>query len=241
MTELLFRDDAYAFECEAKIIAVTEAAVILDRTVMFATGGGQPGDSGVLRGADGTHWRIAEAVYTNPEKTVVAHKLAADNGDARPQVGAQVTLMLDAERRLNHMRMHTALHLLSVVLPFPVTGGSIGEQESRLDFDMPEGGLDKTEITNRLNNLIATNAPVRARLVPEAELDANPALVKTLSVKPPRGAGVIRLVEIKGLDLQPCGGTHVRNTGEIGPVVVTGIEKKGRQNRRVRIGFGAQM
>jgi misacylated tRNA(Ala) deacylase len=133
------------------------------------------------------------------------------------------------------MRIHTALHLLSVVLPYPVTGGAIGQGDGRLDFDIPEGGLDRDELTQKLMALVERNAPVLERWITDEELDANPGLVKTMSVKPPKGAGRVRLVEIEGIDLQPCGGTHVRSTGEIGQVVVTDIEKKGRQNRRVRI------
>jgi misacylated tRNA(Ala) deacylase len=133
------------------------------------------------------------------------------------------------------MRVHTALHLLSVVLPYPVTGGAIGEGDGRLDFDIQEAGLDKADLTEKLNALIARDAPVGERWITDEELDANPGLVKTMSVKPPRGSGRVRLVEIEGIDLQPCGGTHVRRTGEIGAVAVTDIEKKGKQNRRVRI------
>ena len=133
------------------------------------------------------------------------------------------------------MRVHTALHLLSVVLPYPVTGGSIGDGDGRLDFDIPDAGLDKAEVTEKLNALIARDAPVTERWITDEELDANPGLVKTMSVKPPRGSGRVRLVEIEGIDLQPCGGTHVRRTGEIGSVVITDIEKKGKQNRRVRL------
>lgn len=133
------------------------------------------------------------------------------------------------------MRVHTALHLLSVALPYPVTGGAIGEGEGRLDFDIPEGGLDKAALTNTINELVSRDAPVRERWITDEELDANPGLVKTMKVKPPRGSGRVRLVEIEGIDLQPCGGTHVRRTGEIGRVAVTDIEKKGKQNRRVRI------
>jgi len=241
MTELLFRNDAYLFENQAKVVSIDAAGVILDRTVMFATGGGQPGDSGTLRVADGTLLPVLEALYANPEKTMIAHRLAMPEGQTLPlAVGETVQVVLDFERRIKHMRMHTALHLLSVVLPYPVTGGSIGATESRLDFDIAEGGLDKEDITQRLNDLIARDAAVSDRLVPESELDANPGLVKTMAVKPPRGSGVVRLVAIEGLDLQPCGGTHVRRTGEIGRMVVTGIEKKGRQNRRVRIGFVAE-
>jgi misacylated tRNA(Ala) deacylase len=154
-----------------------------------------------------------------------------------PIVGSQLRLTLDFARRYRLMRMHTALHLLSVVLPYPVTGGAVGTQDGRLDFDIPDAGIDREAVSTELNRLIASDAAVSDRMIAEEELDRNPQLVKTLSVKPPRGTGTIRLVEIAGLDLQPCGGTHVRRTGEIGRVDVTAIEKKGKMNRRVRIAF----
>jgi misacylated tRNA(Ala) deacylase len=167
------------------------------------------------------------------DRSQVVHvpKAGAPSLDA----GARVLAQLDWGQRWARMRIHTALHLLSVVLPYPVTGGAIGAGDGRLDFDIQEAGLDKAEIAEKLNALIARDAPVRERWITDAELDANPNLVKTMSVKPPRGAGRVRLVEIEGIDLQPCGGTHVRATGEIGRVEVTDIQKKGKQNRRVRI------
>jgi misacylated tRNA(Ala) deacylase len=230
-TQLLFRDDAYARDCEASVLSVTPDGVVLDRTVFYAQGGGQPGDVGVLMREDGTEVPVTNTVY-GPDRTTVVHLVSG--ADAfRP--GERVTARLDWDRRHARMRVHTALHLLSVVLPFPVTGGAIGDGDGRLDFDIPEAGLDKTDIAEKLNALIARDAPVGERWITDAELDANPGLVKTMSVKPPRGAGRVRLVEIEGIDLQPCGGTHVRRTGEIGAVAVTDIEKKGKQNRRVRI------
>ena len=233
-TELLFRQDAYCKTTQARVEAVTErGAIILDRTVCYATGGGQPGDSGVLHRADGTEIVIATAIYDPEDKSRVLH-VPAEN-QALPTPGETVELVLDWEKRLKRMRIHTALHLLSVVLAYPVTGGSIGDGDGRLDFDIPEGGLDKAEINDRLNALIARHADVSERWITDEELDANPGLVKTMSVKPPRGSGRVRLVAIGDIDLQPCGGTHVRNTDEIGLVAVTDIEKKGKQNRRVRI------
>lgn len=232
-TELVFRADAYEPRCTATVLANDERGVVLDRTVFYATSGGQPGDTGTLTTADGRTLKVVTAVFLDPAKTIIAHTLEPDV--EQPQPGAAVTVEIDWEPRLRRMRMHTALHLLSVVLPYPVTGGSIGTDESRLDFDIPDAGLDKDEITARLNELIAKNATVSGRFITDAELDANPSLVKTMSVQPPRGAGTIRLVEIEGLDLQPCGGTHVRNTREIGEAIVSQIEKKGRQNRRVRL------
>jgi misacylated tRNA(Ala) deacylase len=236
-TEFLFRDDAYLAECDATVVAVTEKdgaiGVALDRTVFYPTGGGQPGDVGALA-FDGQTSGVATAVYGETKQDIV-HVLAP--GSAAPAVGARVKAAVDWPIRYKRMRMHTGLHLLSVVLSFPVTGGSIGTDESRLDFDIPEAGLDRDDLTAKLNALIDKNAAVTERWITDAEFDANPGLVKTMSVKPPMGSGRVRLVEIAGLDLQPCGGTHVKNTSEIGRLVVAAIEKKGKQNRRVRVVF----
>jgi misacylated tRNA(Ala) deacylase len=238
-TDCLFRDDSYLKECEARVLAVTEqGGIVLDRTVFYANSGGQPGDSGALSTAAGTRIAIATAVYTDAAKTEIAHILAQDvPAPASPalKLGDTVTAAIDWDKRHARMRMHTALHLLSAVLPYAVTGGSVGESESRLDFDIPEAGLDKDEITAKVNAMIATKAAVTSRWISDAELAANPGLVKTMSVKPPMGSGRVRLIEIAGLDLQPCGGTHVRSTAEIGAVRVTQIEKKGKLNRRVRL------
>jgi misacylated tRNA(Ala) deacylase len=230
-TQPLFRDDAYAREAQARIVTTTPEGVILDRTVFYAQGGGQPGDVGVLVRADGSEVPVTNTVYA-PDRAGIVHLVAGADGFAP---GEQVTARIDWDRRFARMRVHTALHLLSVVLPYPVTGGSIGDGDGRLDFDIPEGGLDKADIAGKLNALVARDAVVGERWITDAELDANPGLVKTMSVKPPRGAGRVRLVEIDGIDVQPCGGTHVRRTAEIGAVLVTDIEKKGKQNRRVRI------
>jgi misacylated tRNA(Ala) deacylase len=234
-TSLLFRDDAYLRETPAMVTALTpEGGVIVDRTVFYATAGGQPGDKGTLVRADGSKIAIATAIY-GPDKADVIHVPTA--GAGLPEIGEAVSLRLDWEPRYKRMRMHTALHLLSVALPYPVTGGSIGDEDSRLDFDIPDGGLDKDAITAQLAEMIATNAAVTESWISDDELLANPGLVKTMSVKPPMGTGRVRLVKIEGLDLQPCGGTHVRNVREIGAVQVTKIEKKGQQNRRVRLGW----
>ena len=231
-TEQLFRADAYLTEAKATVLAVNErGGIVLDRTVFYATGGGHPGDVGMLVRADGSEIRIATAVY-GEDKTEIVHVPA--EGQSLPAPGETVTAKLDWAVRHPRMRVHTALHLLTVVLPYPVTGGSIGDGEGRLDFDIPDA-VEKDEITAKLAEAIGRNADVTERWITDEELLANPDLVKTMSVKPPMGSGRVRLVEIAGLDLQPCGGTHVRNTREIGVVVVTGIEKKGKQNRRVRI------
>ncbi|HET7851048.1 MAG TPA: alanyl-tRNA editing protein [Pseudolabrys sp.] len=233
-TDCLFREDSYLKDCEARVLSINDrGGVILDRTIFYATSGGQPGDTGAIVTASGALIPIASAVYTDQAKTEIAHVPA--DGTPALRAGDTVKAAIDWDKRYARMRMHTALHLLSAVLPYPVTGGSIGEAESRLDFDIPEAGLDKDEITAKVMEMIARDAPVTSRWISDEELTANPGLVKTMSVKPPIGTGRVRLIEIAGLDLQPCGGTHVRSTGEIGAVRVTQIEKKGKQNRRVRL------
>lgn len=235
-TDCLFREDAYLDHCAATVAGLTEkGGIVLDRTVFYATSGGQPGDCGVIITAAG-EIPIATAVFSDAAKTEIVH-VPADGVALRPALGEQVTAKIDRDVRYRRMRMHTAMHLLSAILPYPVTGGSVGESEGRLDFDIPEAGLDKDAITAKLAEMIAADAEVRIRWITDEELAANPGLVKTMSVKPPVGAGRVRLVEIEGLDLQPCGGTHVRRTGEIGAVRVTQIEKKGKLNRRVRLAW----
>ena len=235
MTELLYQADAYAREVAAEVVTADGQGIVLDRTVFYPQGGGQPGDSGVLVTSNG-ELPIIGTVYRK-DRSAVLHLVP--EGAALPEPGETVTARLDWAPRFARMRIHTALHLLSVVLPYPVTGGSIGEGDGRLDFDLPDG-IDRVEIQEKLRALIDRNAAVGTRWITDDELLANPGLVKTMSVKPPMGTGRIRLVEIDGIDLQPCGGTHVSRTVEIGPVDVKGIEKKGRQNRRVRIALSAE-
>jgi len=233
-TECLFREDSYLKDCNATVVAVSpEGGIVLDRTVFYAASGGQPADRGALIGKSGDSVALSNVVFTDPGKTEIAHVLAP--GAAPFAVGDRIQAVIDWELRYARMRMHTALHLLSAVLPYPVTGGSVGEAESRLDFDIPDAGIDKEAITAKLAEMIAADAKVTSRWISDAELEANPALVKTMSVKPPIGTGQVRLIEIAGFDLQPCGGTHVRSTAEIGAVRVTQIEKKGKLNRRVRL------
>lgn len=233
-TTLLFRDDAYLKQTPATVLAVNErGGITLDQTVFYATGGGQPGDTGTLELADGRVITVAATIYDPDDKSTVIHVPA--EGQPLPRPGDRVTAILDWEPRYARMRIHTALHLLSVVLPHAVTGGSVGTGDGRLDFDIQDGGLDKDDIQMRLNELAGRHAEISERWITDEELDANPGLVKTMSVKPPRGSGRVRLVAIGDIDLQPCGGTHVRNTSEIGALAVTNIEKKGKQNRRVRI------
>jgi misacylated tRNA(Ala) deacylase len=233
-TECLFRDDSYLKDCEARVVALTEqGGIVLDRTVFYANSGGQPGDTGAFILDDGTRFVIADAIYTDKSKTEIAH--VPSIGAPALKVGDAVRATIDWDKRYGRMKIHTALHLLSVVLPYPITGASVGDTDGRADFDIPEAGLDKNEIATKLAEMIATDAAVSSRWISDAELEANPGLIKSMSVRPPMGTGQVRLIEIANLDLQPCGGTHVRKIGEIGGVTVTGIEKKGKQNRRVRI------
>ena len=237
-TEALYRDDAYQRRCEAHVVGVSDrGGILLDRTVFYPTGGGQPGDAGTLLvGSD--LLQVATTVY-GEAKTDIVHVPVEPVSTL--EVGATAVAELDWERRFHHMRMHTALHLLCSLVPFPVTGGSIGAEESRLDFDISDAGaIDKDKLTARLNTLVAEDHPVTTRWITNAELDANPGLVRTMTVKPPRGSGRIRLVAIGAdgaIDLQPCGGTHVLSTAEIGALAIPKIEKKGRQNRRIRLAF----
>lgn len=232
MTEELFREDAYLRQCDAVVTAVTPAGVVLDRTVFYATGGGQPGDVGELRTADGRTARVVDCVK---DRETGAHlHVLADDAPAL-SAGDAVTAEIDWEHRHRHMRMHTCLHLLCAVVPGAVTGGSVGAERSRLDFDLPEPTLDKQDIDSRINALIADDRPVTHAWISDAELEEQPELVRTMSVKPPTGQGRVRVIAVEGADLQPCGGTHVRSTGEIGPVHIGKIEKKGRHNRRVNV------
>ncbi len=232
--ELIFRDDAYQKSCEATVTAVDGAGIRLDRTVFYPTGGGQPGDIGTLRLADGGELRIVEARKGTDHEDVVH---VPEDGAALPALGAKVTAEIDWERRHRMMRIHTCMHVLCSIVEGDVTGGQVGDGKGRLDFNLPDTQLDKEAITAELNRIVAEDHPLTSRWITEAELAETPELVRTMSVKPPMGAGRVRLMEIEGVDLQPCGGTHVRRTGEIGPVKVTKIENKGRQNRRINIAF----
>jgi len=233
MTELLFRDDAYATEFEAEVLSARPGAVVLDRSLFYPEGGGQPGDTGLLRLADGRELKVTDARKGEAPGEVL--HLLADAGELVP-AGTRLQGRIDWERRHRLMRMHTCLHILSAVILAPVTGGAVGDGYGRLDFDLPESP-EREEVQEKLNALIRRDAPVAFRWISEAELDARPELVKTMSVQPPRGRGEVRLVEVEGIDLQPCGGTHVQRIGEIGEVVISKVEKKGKQNRRVRLEF----
>lgn len=234
---LLFRDDAYLQDCEATVTAVNDkGGILLDRTVFYATAGGQPGDKGTLTW-DGGNVTIATTVYD--ETKDVVHVPA--EGQTLPVVGAKVTLTLDWSNRYRNMRAHTLMHLLCASVPFPVTGGAIGEDGGRIDFDIPEGQIpDKADLTATLNRLVTENHPVSFRWITDEEMAANQHLIRTMSVKPPTGTGRVRLVMIGAdgkVDLQPCGGTHLSSTGAIGLVVVSRIENKGKINRRIRVAF----
>lgn len=235
MTEPLFRTDPYLHEAEASVVGHTpEGGIIVDRSVFYATGGGQPGDSGRLVWSGGS---LAIATAVKAEGGMIA--LVPAEPLPLPPPGTPVQQVLDWERRHRHMRVHTALHLLSVVIPLPVTGGQIGAERGRLDFDMPDPPADVAALEEALNELIGRDLPVTEDWITDAELAARPELVKTMSVAPPTGQGRVRLIRIgqgaEQIDLQPCGGTHVARTAEIGRVEIGRIEKKGRQNRRVSL------
>lgn len=232
MTEALFREDAYLTRTEARVIAVGEAGIELDRTVFYAEGGGQPGDSGCLLLPDGSTVLIEDTRKGEAPNSIL-HRPAA--GQALPEPGLSVTAEIDWPRRHRLMRMHSALHLLCAVVKGDVTGGQVGDGKGRLDFNLPEGAPDKEAITAALNRLVLEDHRVGTRWITDEELAANPQLVRTMSVKPPMGGGRVRLLEIEAVDLQPCGGTHVRSTAEIGALEVTKIENKGRMNRRINL------
>ncbi len=233
-TELLFRDDAYLRHCAARIVAADEHGIRLDRTVFYPTGGGQPGDRGTLRLEDGRTVAIADTRKGEGPDDVL-HIPAPDA--ARPAVFEVVEAEIDGDYRYRLMRLHTCLHRLCAVVPGAVTGGQISDGKARLDFDVPGEALDKERIEAALNERIQGGHEVRTRWISDDELAAAPGLVRTMSVKPPTGQGRIRLLDIVGIDLQPCGGTHIRNTAEIGPITLTKIENKGRQNRRINLAF----
>ena len=231
LTRELFRADAYLREAASVMIAADASGLHLADTIFYAMGGGQPGDTGVIA------WEGGETRVIDTRRTAegggIVHCVAP--GAVPPPPGTPVRIAIDWARRHRLMRMHTCLHVLTAVVPGPVNGGSVREDSGRLDFDLQGERLDKADIETRLNDLIRAGAAVRTEWVEDAELLARPELVKTMSVKPPVGSGRVRLLCIEGIDLQACGGTHVANIAEIGPVVVTKIESKGRQNRRVSV------
>lgn len=238
MTEELFREDAQLPSCQATVLAVDEAGVVLDRTVFYPLGGGQAGDTGTLTGAQGAVLPIADTRKHKERPGAIAHVPAAGADLSAFMPGTRVTACIDLPRRLAHMRFHTATHLLCALVPHPVDGCSITAGYARLDFHMNEP-LDKEALSAGLARLVREAHPVHHRWITEEELDANPGLVRSMSVQPPRGLGRVRVLEIQGVDLQPCGGTHVANTREVGDVVVTKIEKKSAMTRRVVLGFAS--
>ncbi len=235
MTEELFREDARLLECPAVVLSCGEQGVVLDRTVFYPLGGGQAGDAGVLVLADGRELAVADT-RKGAQPGEILHLLASADEAALLVPGTPVIACIDAARRQAHMRFHTATHLLCALVPHPVDGCSITAGYARLDFHMA-APLDKEALTAGIARLVAEGHAVRHRWISEAELDANPQLVRSMSVQPPRGLGRVRVLEIDGVDLQPCGGTHVSNTAEVGPVIVTKIEKKSAMTRRVVLGF----
>jgi len=237
VTALLFRDDAYLRSCEASVLACDQRGIRLDRTVFYYLSGGQAGDTGVLRTADGREVHISDTLRDAPTGEIL-HVPAA--GSAALIEGEKVMAELDWERRYRLMRLHTCMHLLCAVVPSPVTGGRITPDKAHLDFDLQGLAVDKADIETRLNALIAGAHKAVPRWITDEEMAARPELVRTMSVKPPTGQGRVRLLDIAGVDLQPCGGTHVRNTGEVGPVVVHKIRSEGKRNKRVIVGFAGE-
>ncbi|MDA9975260.1 alanyl-tRNA editing protein [Alphaproteobacteria bacterium] len=231
MTEELFREDAYMKGCEATVVAVNPDGIVLDRTVFYPVGGGQPGDSGVLRLLDGRVIRITD---TRKGGEGIAH-VPEEDAD-RPSVGVTVTAEIDWERRYLHMRIHTALHVLCAHVEGAVTGGSIGAGKGRLDFDIPGERPDKEMLTRKLMDIVEADHPLTISWISDEELKSNPDLIRTMSVKPPTGAGKVRMIRVgDAVDFQPCGGTHLKSTGEIGSITVGKIENKGKQNRRIKV------
>ena len=228
----VFYEDSYLSELPATITAINGDRIELDQTIFYPLGGGQPGDSGVLVAPDGKQYRVIDT-RKSESPGQIKHQLETDTHGLK--IGDAVHTTIDWERRFKHMRMHTSMHLLGSLIPVPVTGGSVGADKSRLDFDLGEHQIDKEDLTVRLQELVAGAHPLEFGTITEAELDERPELVRTMSVQPPRGAGDIRTVRIADVDYQPCGGTHVNNTSEIGNVRVSKIENKGRRNRRVHL------
>ena len=232
MTEEIFHDDAYAQSCTANVVEADERGVILDRTVFYSEGGGQPGDTGTITAADGSSVQVV-GTYKDRDGRGILHVLA--EGENPLRAGTEVTAEIDWDRRYKHMRMHSCLHLLCSLVDGGVTGGSISVEKSRLDFDLKDVTLDKEELTAGLNRLVEENHSLNSSWINDEEMEAQQDLVRTMSVKPPSGTGKVRLMHVEGIDLQPCGGTHVKASGEIGQVRVSKIENKGKHNRRVNI------
>ena len=234
MTEFVYREDSYLQTLPATVTAITpEGGIVLDRTIFYATSGGQPNDLGRIEW-DGGVVELSGVVHPDGDKTAITHLPVTELHGLRP--GQSVNLVLNWDRRYRLMRMHTALHLVTVVLPYPITGASVGEDKGRVDFNLPEVP-DAAEVEAKLNALVDAAYPVSAEWITDEELEANPGLIKSMNVKPPMGQGRVRLVRIGDIDLQPCGGTHVANTRELGRLKLGKIEKKGAINRRITVFF----
>ncbi|WP_085904749.1 alanyl-tRNA editing protein [Kiloniella majae] len=235
--DLLFYKDSYQKSCDATVTYSENGQVRLDQTLFYPTGGGQPGDSGWLELSDGTKSNVIEARKGENHEDIVLH---LEEGADVPQIGDKVTAFLDWDRRYAHMKIHSCLHLLCASIIGDVTGGQISDVKGRLDFNLPDTAIDKIALEEKINQLIAENHPITQDWISDEELDNNPSMVRTMSVKPPRGSGKIRLVKIgEDVDLQPCGGTHVKSTGEIGPIKIGKVENKGKQNRRINLTFAS--
>lgn len=238
-TQALYRDDFYLATCEAVVTAVhDDGGIELDQTCFYATSGGQPGDTGFLERADGAKIALGQTRHGETKDIIIHVPL---EGEVLPSVGEKLVLHVDWARRYRLMRMHTACHLLSVVCSYPITGAAVGEEESRVDFDMSET-IDKDQVTAELMKLVEENHPITLQWITDEELIANPGIVKSKNVRPPIGLGRVSLVcigENSAVDSQPCGGTHVSETQEVGAIHIAKIEKKGKENRRFRIRFGA--
>ena len=234
MTEKVFYTDTYLQKLKANITQIDGAWLEFDKSIFYPTGGGQPCDTGELKSKTGDSYRIV-ATEKSEKSDNIRHQLDNDNHDLKS--GDEVELILDWERRYKHMKMHTCMHLLGSLIPVPVTGGSVGAEKSRLDFDLGDHQINKEDLTSEINKLIEAGHDLTIGSITDGELDANPDLVRAMSVQPPRGSGTIRMVQIAEIDYQPCGGTHLKNTAEIGPVRIKKIENKGKRNRRVHIVF----
>lgn len=233
MTEKAFYQDSYLKQLTANVVAIEENRLILDQTIFYPSGGGQPGDQGDIRWG-GQSIPVLDTKYS-PDRQTIVHFLP-ENCGVELKVGQEVELVLDWTRRHRLMRMHTAMHLLCSIIPYPVTGGGVGEEESRVEFDMETTEFDKEALSATLNEIVSNDLPINIEFITDQQLDENPDLVRTMSVQPPRGTGTIRMINVGDkLDYQPCGGTHVKSTGEIGPLQITKIKSKGKQNKRVNI------
>ncbi len=232
MTEKVFYQDSYLKTLDSEVVEVRDDGIVLAATIFYPLGGGQPGDTGILS-IKGRDYRVVDTRYADDRRRIVHSLEDGDVGGIEP--GDAVAMTIDWQRRHRLMRMHTSMHLVCALIDAPATGGAVGETESRLDFDLQGQVVDKEQLTADLNALIDKALPVTVGSITDEELDRNPELVRTMSVQPPRGQGRVRTITIENADYQPCGGTHVRNTSEIGELLVRSIKNKGRQNKRINL------